>query len=109
MLLTGKMITNKGAPLTGALILLKTTGVPVKKQYTNLQGAYAFDVPTGSYALIPVASEFWVYSPCYQAVRLTAPFTMPDFVATPSNEIVPVGTTKKASLLPTKLPFPLAK
>jgi hypothetical protein len=85
--ISGRVVTNKGIPLSGVRIMLKTTGIGVYIQYTDIDGKYSFLVSRAAYAIIPVASQFWVYTPSFRAVKLN--YTGNDFIAIPSNELVP--------------------
>jgi hypothetical protein len=86
----GGVVTDKNnRVIPGALILLKSTGTATKKSYTDSQGRYSFPATPGDYAIIPVASQFWVYSPCYLAVRLTTNSLDNNFKATQSNDLLP--------------------
>jgi hypothetical protein len=89
-IVSGKVLKNSGLPLSGALILLKTTGQKTYKAYTKADGSFSFTVPNNlGYALIPVASEYWVYTPCFKGIKLNGDSPANDFVATASNELVP--------------------
>lgn len=89
--ISGKVVDSKNVPVAGALILLKTTYSTTKKAYTATDGSYNFTAADADYAIIPVASQYWVYDPAYKAVRLNANSVGNDFVATPSNELLPAN------------------